>query len=396
MKIPAYIAVLVFVAFICTSSAIRGQSLSGVSPPGQVTVRDNPNDEGQAILVLWERSPDDGAGRNSVTGYRIYRGGDPSRPDDFEMVGFVAAGMDFYLDQNTLISPLQDRVTYYYYVESVADGDGLSASSSIAGPVVSSGQWFNTDRINVLIASLIISGLLLWFIFHARMGKELFIRRIAGLSAVDEAIGRATEMGKPVLYVSGLSTVDDVATIAAMNILGRVAKRCAQYDTRLIVPCCDPIVMTVEQEIVKTAYAEAGRSDAYNEGDIFFVTREQFAYVAAVDGIMVRERPATNFYMGMFYAESLVLAETGAATGAIQIAGTDAVTQLPFFITACDYTLIGEELYAASAYLSREPLLLGSLKGQDWSKFIIMVLIFAGVVLASLGVSGFVRIFTVA
>ena len=78
-----------------------------------------------------------------------------------------------------------------------------------------------------------------------------------------------------------------------------------------------------------------------------------------LDGIMVRERPATVFLLGMFYAESLILAETANSVGAIQIAGTDASSQLPFFIAACDYTLIGEELYAASAYMSREPLLLG-------------------------------------
>ncbi|MEO0077341.1 MAG: DUF6754 domain-containing protein, partial [candidate division WOR-3 bacterium] len=98
-------------------------------------------------------------------------------------------------------------------------------------------------------------------------------------------------------------------------------------------------------------------------------------YAAAVDGIMVREKPATNFFLGMFWAESLILAETGATTGAIQIAGTDSIYQLPFFITACDYTLIGEELYAASAYLSREPLLLGSLVGQDYGKVVIVILL---------------------
>ena len=69
-------------------------------------------------------------------------------------------------------------------------------------------------------------------------------------------------------------------------------------------------------------------------------------------------------------------------TGAIQIAGTDATTQLPFFVVACDYTLIGEELYAASAYLSREPLAVGALKGQDWGKFVFMVFLVVGTVLA--------------
>ena len=70
---------------------------------------------------------------------------------------------------------------------------------------------------------------------------------------------------------------------------------------------------------------------------------------------MIRDRPAAHIMMGYFYAESLLLAETGSTTGAIQIAGTDAFTQLPFFVTTCDYTLLGEELYAASAYLSGEP-----------------------------------------
>jgi hypothetical protein len=131
---------------------------------------------------------------------------------------------------------------------------------------------------------------------------------------------------------------------------------------------------------------DAGRPDTYREDNIYFVSDSQFAYVAAVNGVMLRERPAAIFYMGYFYAESLILAETGNSTGAIQIAGTDAEHQLPFFIAACDYTLIGEELYAASAYLAREPLLLGSLKGQDWSKLAIMAAFVVGIILESFGV----------
>ncbi|NLP04448.1 hypothetical protein GX411_00655, partial [Candidatus Fermentibacteria bacterium] len=66
----------------------------------------------------------------------------------------------------------------------------------------------------------------------------------------------------------------------------------------------------------------------------------------------------------------------------IQIAGTDAITQLPFFITTCDYTLIGEELYAASAYLGREPKQVGAVKGQDACKAIVMTMITLGIVLS--------------
>jgi hypothetical protein len=81
------------------------------------------------------------------------------------------------------------------------------------------------------------------------------------------------------------------------------------------------------------------------------------------------------------------MAETGAQTGAFQIAGTDSVLQLPFFVTACDYTLMGEELYAASAYLSREPLLLGSLKAQDYGKLIALLTLAGFTILAFAGLN---------
>lgn len=255
--------------------------------------------------------------------------------------------------------------------------------------------FFNAARLNVLIAVILYGTLVLYFIYHARRGKEMFIRRISGLDAVEEAVGRATEMGKPILYVPGLADISVISTIASMNILAQVAKKTAQYQTTLLVPNRDPVVYTIAREVVKESYTDAGRPDAFNQDNIYFITQDQFGYTSAVCGTMVREKPATNLFLGYFWAESLVLAETGATTGAIQIAGTDSIFQLPFFIVACDYTLIGEELYAASAYLSREPLLLGSLKGQDWGKMIICGILLLGSILALLGWQQVVNLFNI-
>jgi len=110
---------------------------------------------------------------------------------------------------------------------------------------------------------------------------------------------------------------------------------------------------------------------------------------------MLREQPATNFYMGVFYAESLILAETGNIAGSIQISGTDQIAQLPFFVAATDYTLIGEELYAASAYLSREPVQLGTLKAQDYSKAVTMIIIILGAIAITAGLPYLLNMVTV-
>ncbi len=250
---------------------------------------------------------------------------------------------------------------------------------------------FRMDRINALVFVLIFSASILVFTKWAREGKSLFLRKIPGLDAIEEAVGRATEMGRPVLFVPGIAELDEIETIAGISILGRVAKITAQYDTPLHVPVRYPLVMAAGQEVVEQAYIEVGKKDSYDPDTVQYVAGEQFAYTATVNGYMMRERPATNIYMGAFFAESLLLAETGNAAGSIQIAGTARPEQLPFFIAACDYTLMGEELYAASAYLSHEPVMLGGLKGQDFVKVLLIVCIILGVLLTSFGYGEFFK-----
>lgn len=249
-------------------------------------------------------------------------------------------------------------------------------------------EWFDTNKIVTLIATIIFCIIVVIFVFLAKRGKDLYIRPIAGLQEIDNAVGRATEMGRPMLYCMGHGSLSDVATIASMGILSQVARKSAEYDTKLIVPCYDYIVLPIAQEIVREAHYAVGRPDSYDRNNVFYLTNVQFAYVAGVNGIMVREKVATNFFMGYFSAEALLMTETGNAVGAVQIAGTDAVTQIPFFITTCQYTLIGEELYAASAYLNRDPMILGNLKAQDYFKFIIISVVLLGAILASFEITG--------
>jgi len=215
-----------------------------------------------------------------------------------------------------------------------------------------------------------------YFIRKAKNGESIYMRPIPAMKAMEEAVGRATEMGKPVLYVPGISGLDEIDTIAGVIILGHIAGMTAEYEADLHVPCCVPIVMEAAKESCKEAYLKKGRPDLFKNDMVHYVTDDQFAYAAGVNGIMLREKPAAIFYQGKFYAESLILAETGSSIGSIQVAGTGSSSQIPFFVTACDYVLIGEEFYAASAYLSGSPEMIGSIKGQDYVKLLCMILIF--------------------
>jgi hypothetical protein len=271
----------------------------------------------------------------------------------------------------------------------------LTTESEMAGPASSVAQWFDNQRKNVLVGVLILCFLILFYISRSRAGKEIFIRKIAGLDAVNDAVGRATEMGKKVFFIPGSSDMDNVQTLAGITILGHVAELTAQYETSLQVPVSRSLVMVACREIVKEAYVKAGRPDSFKEDQVHYLTDDQFGYAAAIDGMVVREKPAAIFLLGNFYGEALILAETGNASGAIQIAGTGEPSQLPFFVAACDFTLIGEELFAASAYLSREPRQLGSLKGQDIGKGLILIAILIGLILETAHLWNFSQYFKV-
>ena len=375
------VVTLLLLAASAPAQTAPPDTVAAPRPPSGLVATDVPNDAGRGIDLAWKASPDDIPGDTLVTQYHLARSSTPAGP--WTLIDSVAAGTVAKRDQNL------DRGSEYFYRVDAAGPGGVTLAGSVTGPVRATSQVINQTRWSVMVGTILFFGFVLFYIASAQAGKKPFVRRIPGIDAIEEAIGRATEMGRSVLYVPGIQDISEMQTVAGLVILESVAKLTAKYETPITVPVTYPIPFTIAEEMVKGGYLHAGRPDAYDSNSVRFVSPEQFAYVAAVTGIMMRDKPAAHIFMGSFYAESLLLAETGFANGAIQVAGTANVHQLPFFVVACDYTLIGEELYAASAYLSGEPKLVGGLKGADLMKILIITAILAGCVLETLGQHGF-------
>lgn len=344
-----------------------------------------PASNGLTLGLSW--SVQEGA---ELLGIQVQRRAEGS--EEWESTGDVLES-----DATTFEDSVPETGTWTYQLVAVkADGtSSLPLSAAAAG--TTKGTWLNTNPAHMMLLGLIlfVGALMTHYTKRAQRGEEIYIRRIPGIDAIEEGIGRATEMGKPVLYVPGIDDLQDIQTIASMLILGQVSKTVAEYQADLIVSCCVPIVREVADEVVRAGYYQAGHPDAYNAANIRFISSEQFAFCAGTNGIMLREKPATNIYFGRFFAESLILAETGFVNRSIQIAGTAEATQLPFFIAACDYTLIGEELFAVSAYLSKDPRLVSSLKASDIVKAVCVASLIIGTVLATFGNTFLIDLFKI-
>jgi hypothetical protein len=235
-----------------------------------------------------------------------------------------------------------------------------------------------------LFAALVaFTGVFLVYFYRCNKGGSFSIRRIPGISAIDEAIGRCTEMGRPVHYCFGIGKFDS-SVVASLEVLAYVAKRCAEMSTQIIVSNSQPEVHPIAEEIVRHAFDQAGKKDLFRPDNMRFLTNDA-AYIAGIYGILLRENPGANLMIGPFAADSLSISEMGNRLGIVQIAGTSATVQTPFFVATCDYTLLGDELFVAQAYLSREPREVALVLAQDVAKMTAIVLILASTIMVSFG-----------
>jgi hypothetical protein len=256
---------------------------------------------------------------------------------------------------------------------------------------------FAEGRVLEFVYLLTIGIAMFYFSRQAKKGKVPHLSRLPALDAVDEAIGRCAEIGRPVFFTVGSADISDESaapTLAGLTLMHYVVQQSAKYDVPLWVVNRYGSTHVAAQDVVKQGYLEAGRPDSYKPEQVLFLSSEQFAYGAGCAGIMHRERVGAVFLVGYFYAEALYLAESAASQDALSIAGTTTASQLPFFVAACDYTLIGEEIYAISAYLSRDPSQLGMVKGGDVSKLIACIVMAIGALSATFGQNAIKSILT--
>jgi hypothetical protein len=215
--------------------------------------------------------------------------------------------------------------------------------------------------------------------------RKVKARAIDGIVKLEIWIRQAKKLDRCVFFSPGTAGVGSTDTLAALELLRYVARLCVQRGVKLIVANSDLNVQQVTEEIIKSAYAKAGKARKYSVDSVRYVSGGLFAYAAGVMGLLRRERPVLNIFVGQFAAEALEISEAGRLDALFQFAGTSSIDQLPFFLATCDVTLLAGELYAAQSYLTKDPQDISWTIGQDAGKVIAILLILAGAVLASLG-----------
>jgi hypothetical protein len=211
-------------------------------------------------------------------------------------------------------------------------------------------------------------------IFYRRYTDHVSVRRIAAVEMISYGVARAAEAGKAIVFTTGISTLGPVF-FACVTLLKSVLMKAKKLHVPVILPQNSPECVAYLESFLE--------AHEFNESacppSIQFLSEDQFAFASGYMGLVHRHQTETAFLFGQFAGESLILSEAGRQVQAFQIAGSVSPEQVPFFICTCDYTLIGEELFAAGAYLSGDKSDIGNLRAQDILKLLLMVLIAGGI-----------------
>jgi hypothetical protein len=252
-----------------------------------------------------------------------------------------------------------------------------------------------TGKIGVLIVMMTVLTIIFVPIYltqNKKLKPQDKLLRLSCLDAIDETIGRAAEMGRPIMYGLGayayLRQGDAATTMAGLDILSYVAKKAARSETPLVSCTGQSESFASMIDVIEEAYKSEGRADLFDAKNCYWWSDAWTQYYIGVTGLLFDTQPATVIFAGNVSWEAAQLSVDVHEMGAILICGTGRIGSgnQALMAAGSDYHIIVEELFAASAYLSRDPIECSMIMAQDYNKLLEIGFILLGIVLTSVGV----------
>lgn len=214
-------------------------------------------------------------------------------------------------------------------------------------------------------------------------------RDIAVYSRLRRAIGLAVEDGTRVHFSVGrgsIVTPSAASALVALSALQCVGERTAVSDNPPVATAGDGTLSILAQDSLSSAYDAAGALDLFEPDSARVAGLTPFSYAAGTIPVLHDENISANVVLGHFGMEVALITDAAERDGIFTIAASDQIpAQAVLFATTPD-ALIGEELYAAGAYLQSSPMHAASLALQDILRWGIVIIIVGGAVLKLLGV----------
>ena len=235
----------------------------------------------------------------------------------------------------------------------------------------------------VILSILGLLGLTLW-----RARSRGRFRPIPAFTRLQRLIGLSVEEGTRLhvsLGRSGLLTSRGGASLAGLATLRALTERTAVGDRPPVATTGDPALALLTQDTLKAGYQAAAAEDLYVPTTARLSGLTPFSYAAGAMPVMREENVSANLLIGGFGPEAALLTDAALRVGVPTIGATDDLAAQSILYAAAQEPLIGEELFAAGAYLAADPAHAASLTLQDILRWLLVLFLLGGAALKLLG-----------
>ncbi len=240
---------------------------------------------------------------------------------------------------------------------------------------------------------LTVSALFFFLLLWHRRGRlaEIVLRPLPAIDLIRSALRRSAEMGETVHVSPGTGALhvggSAAETLAGLQTVQGVAREALALGVPVQVTTDDAVVNMLSGRSLELAYEAAGTPPGLQVESLLVAQQDPIAYAAGVLATISQPEVQGNVLVGAFGEELLLIGEVGARKTGFQVAGAARPLAASILPLITNDFLLGEEIFAAGAYLSRRPGRIVSLRVQDIIRGILIVFIIVGVILATLGVA---------
>lgn len=235
-----------------------------------------------------------------------------------------------------------------------------------------------------LVFILVCLGLVFYFGFSARAPGKINLRSIQAFKHLRREIDLAVEAGKRLHISLGRGNINDLqggAAFIGLTLLDRCARAASNSDMPPITTSGDGVINILSQDTLQNTYRSLATQERYDPTNARLTGLTPLAYAAGAMPTIQDEQVSANIFAGHFGAEVALLTEAGERNRSMTMAGSDSISAQAVLYATADEPLLGEELYAAGAYLGESLIHSASLRMQDIMRWVLVAAIIIGAIL---------------
>ncbi len=240
-----------------------------------------------------------------------------------------------------------------------------------------------TDFLTFIFVLLCVA-LILFFIFFGRNRLKPGLRDIPAFQHFKREVDLAVEAGKRLHISLGRGSINDLpggAAFIGLTILDRCARAASNSDRPPISTTGDGVITILGQDTLQSTYRSLATEQRYDPTNVRFTGLTPLSYAAGAMPAIHEEQVTANIFAGHFGTEIALLTEAGERNQSLTVAGTDNIPAQAVLYATADEPLLGEELYAAGAYLEAGTAHSASVLMQDIVRWLLVVVIIVGAIL---------------